>query len=90
MTTRTVTVFFDTTDRNNLGYSGQVDVDGRPGVAAAPAVPLTPARRCADGAQPPAAVVRELRLALGLGRAAIAWTRLNAASGGWTGTLRAA
>jgi hypothetical protein len=89
MTTRTVTVFFDTTDRDNLGYVGQFDVQGRPGVAAFPAVSLTPARRCADGAEPPAAVVRELRRELRLGRARITWTRLDVASGGWTGSLAA-
>jgi hypothetical protein len=86
----TVTVFFDTTDRDNLGYVGQLDVHGRPGVAAFPAVSLTPARRCADGSKPPAAVVRELRRELRLGRVAITWTRLDEASGGWTGTLAAA
>jgi hypothetical protein len=87
MTTRTVTIFFDTTDRHNLGYSGQLDVDGRPGVAAEPAVPLTFARRCASGAKPPATVVRELRRGLGLGRVRITWTRFDAESGGWTGAL---
>jgi hypothetical protein len=84
----TVTIFFDTTDRNNPGYSGQLDVDGRPGVAAEPgAVSLAGARRCADGAKPPAAAIRELRRALGLKRVVIRWTRFNLASGGWTGTL---
>ena len=89
MTTRTITVFFDTTDRDNLGYVGQFDVPGRPGAAALLAVSLTPAGSCADGATPPAAVVRELRRELRLGRVRITWTRFDAASGGWTGTLAA-
>ena len=86
--TRTITIFFDTSDSDNLGYSAQLDIPGRPGVAEEPAVSLTPARRCASGPKPPAAVVKAARAALGLGDAAIDWERLDT-DNGWRGTCGA-
>jgi hypothetical protein len=91
--TRTITIFFDTSDDSNLGYAAQVDIPGRPGVADEPGAqslgPSVAARRCATGAKPPARVQRAARVELGLGRRAIAWARYDGAAEGWTGTLRA-
>ena len=87
--TRTITIFFDTSDPSNLGYSAQVDIPGGPGVADAPAVSLTGARRCAAGPRPPAGVIKAARFALGLGDAPISWNRLDIGEG-WIGTCCAA
>ena len=86
--TRTITIFFDTSDDSNLGYAGQVDIPGRPGVAEEPAVSLSSARSCATGPKPPARVIAAARRELGLGRRAITWARYDGAAQGWTGTLR--
>jgi len=89
----TITIFFDTSDTDNLGYSAQIDIPGRPGVADEPGAqslgPSGAARRCASGPKPPARVQRAARRELGLGRTPIEWTRFNGAAEGWTGTLRA-
>lgn len=90
--TRTITVYFDTSDPTNLGYAAQMDVPCRPGVADGPAVSLGragAARRCATGPKPPARVQRAARVTLGLGDARITWERLDTGDG-WTGTCGAA
>lgn len=91
--TRTITIFFDTSDSDNLGYAAQVDLPGRPGVASEPgAMSLGSdgaARRCASGPKPPARVQRAARKELGIGRTPITWARYDGAAEGWTGTLRA-
>jgi hypothetical protein len=90
--TRTITIFFDTSDDSNLGYSAQIDIPGRPGVADEPGAqslgPSGAARRCASGPKPPARVQRAARVELGIGRTPITWARYNGAAEGWTGTLR--
>lgn len=86
--TRTITIFFDTSDPTNLGYSAQVDIPGRPAVAAEPAVSLTPARRCSPLAAPPAAAVRAARREFNLQGVRITWARYDGAAQGWTGTFR--
>jgi len=89
--TRTITIFFDTSDPTNLGYSAQLDISGRPGVADEPGAQSLgvsgAARRCASGRQPPARVTAAARRELALGRRAIAWQRYDGAAEGWTGTL---
>jgi len=89
--TRTITIFFDTSDPTNLGYSAQLDISGRPGVADDPGAQSLgvsgAARRCASGRQPPARVAAAARRELGLRRRAIAWQRYDGAAEGWTGTL---
>jgi hypothetical protein len=91
--TRTITIFFDTSDDSNLGYSAQIDIPGRPGVADEPGAqslgPSGAARRCASGPRPPARVQRAARVELGLGRSPITWARYDGPAEGWTGTLRA-
>jgi hypothetical protein len=91
--TRTITIFFDTSDDSTLGYSAQIDIPGRPGVADEPGAqslgPSGAARRCASGPRPPARVQRAARVELGIGRTPITWARYNGAAEGWTGTLRA-
>lgn len=84
---QTITIFFDSSDPSNLGYSAQLDLPNRPGIAGDAAVSLTSARRCASGACPPAVVQRAARSALGIGRTRISWERIEL--GGWRGTLRA-
>lgn len=90
--TRTITIFFDTSDGDDLGYSAQLDVPGRPGVADEPGAlslgPAGSARRCASGPTPPARVQRAARVKFGIGRTPIAWTRYDGAAEGWTGTFR--
>lgn len=90
--TRTITIFFDTSDPGNLGYSAQVDIPGRPGVADEPGAQSLgasgAARRCATGPKPPLRVQRAARTVLGVGRTPITWTRYDGAAQGWTGTLR--
>ena len=86
--TRTITVYFDTSDPSNLGYAGQLDIPGRPGVAAEPAVSLTSAWRCSHGAEPPAAAVRAVRREFNLQGVRITWARYDGAAQGWTGTFR--
>lgn len=86
--TRTITIFFDTSDTDNLGYSAQLDIPGRPGVAAEPAVSLTSARRCSPAAEPPAAAVRAARRDFNLQGIRITWARYDGAAEGWTGTFR--
>jgi hypothetical protein len=85
--TRTITIFFDTSDSDNLGYSAQLDIPGRPGVADEPGAmslgSAGAARRCASGPRPPA------RVELGIGRSPITWARYDGPAEGWTGTLRA-
>lgn len=83
----TVTIFFDTSDPTSSGYSGQRDLPGRPGVAAEPAVSLTPARKGAMGDLPPRKAVAALRVGLNLKRVPISWER-RADDWGWTGTLK--
>jgi hypothetical protein len=90
--TRTITIFFDTSDSDNLGYSAQLDIPGRPGVADEPGAQSLgsagAARRCASGPRPPARVQRAARVELGIGRTPILWARYDGAAEGWTGTLR--
>lgn len=86
--TRTITIFFDTTDSSDLGYAVQHDIHGNPGMAAEAPVSLTSARRCATGAKPPAAVVAAARKELGLVRTPIVWARYDGDAQGWTGTFR--
>lgn len=86
--TRTITIFFDTSDDSNLGYSAQLDIPGRPGVADEPGAQSLgasgAARRCASGPKPPARVAAAARRELGLGRRAIAWERIETRDG-WRG-----
>jgi hypothetical protein len=86
--TRTITIFFDTSNSDNLGYSAQLDIPGRPGVASEPGVSLTGARRCSPAAEPPAAAVRAARRDFNLQGVRITWARYDGPAEGWTGTFR--